>query len=99
MADILSTFLLNRLQKFKLNIASSVINQENSGLNSMDTDQILDLFGVGESGGSGGDADRNSGDEQKKASTKEVLENLGSLWDEKQYESFENVKDFLDGLK
>lgn len=34
------------LQRFKLNIASTVINQQNSGLASMDTDQILDLFDV-----------------------------------------------------
>ncbi|RKP10325.1 hypothetical protein THASP1DRAFT_11354, partial [Thamnocephalis sphaerospora] len=34
------------LQKFKLNIANSVINQQNAGLQSMGTDQILDLFSV-----------------------------------------------------
>ena len=34
----------NRLQRFKLNIASSVITQQNSGLASMDTDLVLDLF-------------------------------------------------------
>ncbi|CAG8444968.1 8385_t:CDS:10 [Ambispora gerdemannii] len=34
------------LQKFKLNIANSIVNQQNSGLQSMDTDQILDLFNV-----------------------------------------------------
>jgi len=32
------------LQRFKLNIASSVITQQNSGLESMDTDLVLDLF-------------------------------------------------------
>ncbi|PWY98716.1 hypothetical protein BCV70DRAFT_201510 [Testicularia cyperi] len=32
------------LQRFKLNIANSVVNQQNKGLDSMDTDQILDLF-------------------------------------------------------
>ncbi|KAG9295858.1 hypothetical protein G9A89_006597 [Geosiphon pyriformis] len=34
------------LQKFKLNIANSIVNQQNSGLQSMDTGQILDLFNV-----------------------------------------------------
>ncbi|KAJ7461011.1 SNF2 superfamily chromatin remodeling protein [Mycena galericulata] len=32
------------LQRFKVNIANSVVNQQNSGLASMDTDLVLDLF-------------------------------------------------------
>ncbi|CCH62650.1 hypothetical protein TBLA_0H03680 [Henningerozyma blattae CBS 6284] len=32
------------LQKFKMNIASTIVNQQNSGLASMDTNQLLDLF-------------------------------------------------------
>lgn len=32
------------LQKFKLNIANTVVNEQNSGLESMNTDQVLDLF-------------------------------------------------------
>ena len=34
----------HRLQRFKLNIANSVVTQQNSGLSSMDTDLVLDLF-------------------------------------------------------
>ncbi|GAA5967385.1 hypothetical protein JCM11641_000529 [Rhodosporidiobolus odoratus] len=34
------------LQRFKLNIASSVVTQQNSNLESLGTDQILDLFQV-----------------------------------------------------
>lgn len=37
------------LQRFKLNIANSVISQDNASLSSMGTDQLLDLFHVGES--------------------------------------------------
>lgn len=45
------------LQKFKLNIANTVINQQNSGLASMDTNQLLDLFEQSETAGAGaGDA-------------------------------------------
>lgn len=33
-----------RLQRFKLNIAHSVVTQQNAGLSSMDTDLVLDLF-------------------------------------------------------
>lgn len=32
------------LQKFKMNIANTVISQENSSLQTMGTDQLLDLF-------------------------------------------------------
>ncbi|UZJ56627.1 hypothetical protein CBS101457_005947 [Exobasidium rhododendri] len=34
------------LQRFKINVAESVVNQENKGLESMETDQILNLFDV-----------------------------------------------------
>ncbi len=32
------------LQRFKLNIANSIVTQQNSGLSSMDTVLVLDLF-------------------------------------------------------
>ena len=41
------------LQRFKLNIASSVVTQQNSGLGSMNTGEVLDLFGVSADGASG----------------------------------------------
>ncbi|KAI9328933.1 SNF2 family N-terminal domain-containing protein [Obelidium mucronatum] len=83
------------LQKFKLNIASSIINQDNSGIESMDTNQILDLFSLG----GDGKASNEVVDPNKKASTKEILEGLGQLWDEKQYESLDDMSDFLKGLQ
>lgn len=42
--------LINRLQRFKLNIASSVVTQQNSGLGSMNTGEVLDLFKVSAEG-------------------------------------------------
>ena len=33
------------LQQFKMNIANSVVTQQNKSMESMDTDRILDLFG------------------------------------------------------
>lgn len=59
------------LQRFKIDVASTVVNQQNAGLATMDTNEILDLFnlddagsnlltdrggGGGGGGGSGGDA-------------------------------------------
>ncbi len=38
------------LQRFKIDVASTVVNQQNAGLATMDTDQILDLFNLGDSG-------------------------------------------------
>ncbi|GMG08494.1 unnamed protein product [[Candida] boidinii] len=52
------------LQKFKMNIASTIINQQNSGLASMDTDQLLDLFNTDDSkfNGSNNGTDDNDND-------------------------------------
>lgn len=38
--------LARSLQRFKLNIASSVVTQQNSDLSSLGTESILDLFNV-----------------------------------------------------
>ena len=37
---------MGSLQRFKLNIASSVVTQQNAGLGSMNTGEVLDLFKV-----------------------------------------------------
>ncbi|KAI9316037.1 hypothetical protein BX666DRAFT_283572 [Dichotomocladium elegans] len=92
------------LQKFKLNIANTVVNQQNSGLQSMDTDQILDLFNVAgsreepkkrkdASGATGGQNNEVGG------KAKAVLENLETLWEEKDYEEEYNIDSFISGLK
>ena len=48
------------LQRFKIDVASTVVNQQNAGLATMETDQILDLFNISSSdpsaSGSGGSA-------------------------------------------
>ena len=36
------------VQRFKMNIANEVVTQQNGGLQTMDTDQLLDLFEVGD---------------------------------------------------
>ncbi|KAI8898633.1 SNF2 family N-terminal domain-containing protein [Globomyces pollinis-pini] len=80
------------LQKFKMNLSSSIINSDNSGISSMDTSQIIDLFSL------------ESKDKDKKVksnaklSSKEALESLDQLWDEDQYDDLA-VDDFLQGLQ
>lgn len=57
----------HRLQRFKMNIANSVVTQQNSGLDSMDTDLVLDLF-------------RHTTDEEDtEASKKKASEHRGAL--------------------
>ncbi|TPX54865.1 hypothetical protein SeMB42_g00138 [Synchytrium endobioticum] len=88
------------LQKFKLNIASSVVNEENVGLRSIgENDQVLDLFRV-DSGGSGTANNTGAGGShgKGKSSTKEVLENLSELWAESEYDDLD-VTNFVRGLK
>lgn len=92
------------LQKFKLNIASSVINQQNSGLASMDTDQLLDLFEtpdtVTEKSNSGDDASKALDETgQIKGKGNNPIGELGELWDEKDYEEEYNLDNFIQNLK
>lgn len=95
------------LQKFKMNIASSVVNQQNNGLASMDTHQLLDLF------------DTENVPSQDKEETavrvsvniedvtsetglsgkaKEALGELKDLWDASQYEDEYNLDNFIKTL-
>lgn len=95
------------LQKFKLNIASTVVNQQNAGLSSMDTDQILDLFNVADlespdqaNGTAKGDETVLDESGQLRTSGQpNILNELGELWDEKEYEDEYNLDNFIQGLR
>ncbi|XP_043911576.1 TATA-binding protein-associated factor 172 [Protopterus annectens] len=84
------------LQKFKMNIANTVISQDNASLQSMGTDQLLDLFTL-DKGNKMEKADVSSS--PAKASMKSVLENLGELWEQEQYDTEYNLDSFMDSLK
>lgn len=83
------------LQKFKINIASTIVNQQNSGLATMETDQILDLFNVQgandakakDEEGTGGGVD-SQGNIVKKGQ-KSVFDDLDALHDESEYADFD----------
>lgn len=93
------------LQKFKMNIASTIVNQQNAGLASMDTNQLLDLFDVDENA----TKVENGGEEKKEKNIPEDLTGglvpndavgeLGQLWDESQYEDEYNLDNFIKTLK
>ncbi|CAN8096621.1 unnamed protein product [Discula destructiva] len=100
------------LQRFKIDVASTVVNQQNAGLATMDTDQILDLFNVGDTGpgliqdkpekaagrfeGHEEDmVDIETGDVRQPGKKAAWLEDLGELWDNKQYEESFDLDGFL----
>ncbi|CAG5122457.1 unnamed protein product [Candidula unifasciata] len=93
------------LQKFKMAIANTVITQENSSLQTMGTDQLLDLFVLDDSkkAASGdtsvnGEDSRQAGKTAKTETVRTILENLGELWDESQYENEYNMESFMKSL-
>jgi TATA-binding protein-associated factor len=95
------------LQRFKIDVASTVVNQQNAGLGSMETDQILDLFNLGETSETGGDGgptreedmvDVETG-EVKKKGEKGWLDDVDELWDERQYEEEFNLDSFVQNLQ
>lgn len=90
--------LSNRLQKFKLSVANSVINQENTSLQNMGTDQLLDLFTLDNKGEKIVASSADSKDSKMKG-IKSVLENLPELWDTSQYETEYDLSNFLKSLK
>ncbi|KAL6709263.1 TATA-binding protein-associated factor mot1 [Coniothyrium glycines] len=105
------------LQRFKIDVASTVVNQQNAGLGSMQTDQILDLFNVSadsndpsalppppsnaKDDGTGideNDAVDATGALREKGK-KGFLDDLGELWDERQYEEEFDLDGFLGKIK
>ncbi|EEP77218.1 hypothetical protein UREG_02067 [Uncinocarpus reesii 1704] len=99
------------LQRFKIDVASTVVNQQNAGLSTMDTDQLLDLFNLGEtadtaekpgqdSGLTGNEVDMVDIDgEVKEKGKRGWLDDLGELWDDRQYEEEYNLDSFLASMK
>jgi TATA-binding protein-associated factor len=97
------------LQRFKIDVASTVVNQQNAGLQTMDTDQILDLFNLGDSGPSlisdkpqnnleGREEDMvdvETGDVRQPGKKAAWLDDLGEMWDSKQYEESFDLQDFM----
>lgn len=97
------------LQRFKIDVASTVVNQQNAGLATMDTDQILDLFNLGDSGPNlisdkpkesleGREeemVDIETGDVRQPGKKAPWLEGLGELWDNAQYEESFDLDGFL----
>lgn len=92
------------LQKFKMNIASTVVNQQNAGLQSMGTDQLLDLF-------SNTDVETKlvEGEEELKedivdetglsTKAKSAMGTLANVWDDNQYKEEYDLNNFIENLQ
>ncbi len=88
-------------------MASTVVNQQNAGLGTMETDQILDLFNIDSTDPAGGDAataasargrEEDMVDETgevREKGKKGLLDDLPEMWDEGQYKEEYNLDHFL----
>ena len=83
-------------------MASTVVNQQNAGLATMETDQILDLFNVGDTVVVSKPSEEDMVDvtgEVRQKGTKGVLDDIGELWDESQYTDEYDLNNFIASLK
>ena len=92
------------LQKFKLNIANTVVTQENNNLLSMNTSDFLDLFQLGEGKGAAVPSTDSTGEAGMGGiggggGLKSILDNLPDLWDDNQYDNEYNIETFMNSLK
>ncbi|KAK7263812.1 hypothetical protein RJT34_31409 [Clitoria ternatea] len=90
------------LQRFKVSVANAVINSENASMKTMNTDQLLDLFGSAEMSKKGASVVKSSensdGDTKLVGSgkgLKAILGGLEELWDQSQYTEEYNLSQFL----
>ncbi len=82
-----------------MNLANTVITQDNSSLQSMGTDQLLDLFSLDiQVEQSKKDSERVPTRTEQKTSVQNILDNMEELWDEKQYETEYNLDTFMESL-
>ncbi|XP_060811361.1 TATA-binding protein-associated factor 172 isoform X2 [Bombus pascuorum] len=89
------------LQKFKLLTANTVISTENASLETMATDQLLDLFTLddGKEKKSEIQDDATSKISEVPGISRSVLEILPELWEQQQYDDEYDIQSFLSTLK
>lgn len=80
------------LQKFKLLTANTVVSVNNQSMETMGTDQLLDLFNLSEN-------EKDNKKPANKTGMKGVLENLPELWDDNQYAEEFDMTAYIGSLK
>lgn len=97
------------LQKFKLQIANTVISQENSNLQTMGTEQLLDLFQyenkkqqdkklANDLDSSMSCNNKEEEEETKSTGIRSLFEELPEIW-ENQYENEYDLTEFINSFK
>jgi TATA-binding protein-associated factor len=88
------------LQRFKLGIANSVVNMDNSSLNSMGTEQLMNMFNRESTATSASNAStKPTSVAAVESSYQKILDNITEIWDENQYESEYDLNAFIRSLK
>ena len=97
------------LQRFKLNIANTLVTTDNSSMNTMSTGQILDLFSlqrfvrfslcINEKCFSSPTNAKKSKKQEGQGKGINLVNELGELWDEREYDEEFKVNEFLEKLK
>lgn len=80
------------LQKFKLITANTVVSSENSSMETMGSEQFLDLFNYNS------DDKEKSNQKKQGNSVKSLIENLPELWAEEQYNDEYDISQFIANL-
>lgn len=96
------------LQKFKTMVSNTVINQDNNCLNTMNVDQLFDLFESPEIGSServghkraaGKGQSSSAGVATASGGKSSFMDLLPELWDQQQYETEYNLDNFVSSIK
>lgn len=90
------------MQRFKLGIANSVVNIENSSLSSMGTEQLITMFNKEDNQQKQNNNNKSGTDNTNPAMTnsfQRILENISEIWDENQYETEFSISNFINSIK
>lgn len=86
------------MQQFKLNVANTVISEDNSSLQTMGTSNLLDLFSLDEAKDRESASKRDVTAGRECNAVKNIIDNLPDLWEESQYEEEYDLSHFMRGL-
>jgi TATA-binding protein-associated factor len=88
-----------RMQRFKLNIANSIVTQQNAGLSSMDTGFVLDLFKrtTDEEDARAAGKKREKKEGAGSLNSKKVLHDVGGMPTEDEYQGLD-LAHFMESL-
>lgn len=87
------------LQKFKLMTANTVISSENASMETMGTEQLLDLFSLDDKKKESPKSSKNQPVASGALTMKTVLDTLPDLWEEKQYDEEYDLTNFMKNLR